>query len=61
MDRSRDYEYYRRRARDERHKASICEDNAVALAHFRMADAYDRRILDLEMGELNGPSSAGRR
>lgn len=50
MDGIGDREYYRRRARNERHKASICEDNAVALAHFRLADAYDQRVQDLEGG-----------
>ena len=57
MDRNRDYEYYVRRARDERHKASACEDNAVALAHFRLADAYDQRVLDLETSGYRASSS----
>lgn len=48
MDRNKDREYYRKRARDERQKATVCEDNAVALAHFRMADAYEERVRDIE-------------
>lgn len=48
MDPGMDCEYYRKRARDERERAVVCEDNAVALAHFRMADAYDLRVRDIE-------------
>ena len=55
MDRNRDYQYYSRRAREERHMAGVSEDNAVALAHFRMADAYDQRVLDMEMSGLSVP------
>jgi hypothetical protein len=30
-------------ARRERKIAATCEDNSAALAHFRMADEYERR------------------
>lgn len=35
--------YFAKRAREEREKAAICEDNAAALAHLKLADAYTRR------------------
>jgi hypothetical protein len=44
MTQSDDRAYYEARARQERVIAARCEDNAVALAHLRMADEYDRRI-----------------
>jgi hypothetical protein len=43
-----DREYFIRRARQERAIASTCEDNAVALAHLRMADTYECRARELE-------------
>jgi len=39
-----DRTYFESRARRERAIAATCEDNAVALAHLRMADAYERRL-----------------
>ncbi|SFJ06308.1 hypothetical protein SAMN03159338_0699 [Sphingomonas sp. NFR04] len=39
-----DRSYFQRRARAELAIASICEDNAAALAHFRLADEYERRV-----------------
>ena len=39
-----DESYFRMRARREREIAGTCEDNAVAMAHFTMADAYERRL-----------------
>jgi hypothetical protein len=44
MPRSDDRSYFQRRARAELAIASTCEDNAAALAHFRLADEYERRI-----------------
>ena len=38
-----DRDYLLARARREREIASTCEDNGVALTHFRMADEYERR------------------
>ncbi|HVJ02526.1 MAG TPA: hypothetical protein VM662_10105 [Sphingomonas sp.] len=38
-----DRAYFAQRAREERERANVCEDNAVALVHIKMADAYDRR------------------
>ena len=38
-----DRDYLLARARREREIASTCEDNGVALVHFRMADEYERR------------------
>lgn len=38
-----DREYFALRAEQERAIAKASKDNAVALAHFRMADEYDRR------------------
>ena len=38
-----DRDYYIRRASEERRRAGVCEDNAVALAHLKMADEYERR------------------
>ena len=35
--------YFLKRARHERDIANCSEDNAVALAHYRMADEYERR------------------
>jgi len=45
-----DREYFLRRARQEREIANRAEDNAVALAHSRMADTYERRARELEYG-----------
>lgn len=42
---SRDGDYFARRAREERERAATCEDNAVAMVHRKMADAYDKRAL----------------
>jgi hypothetical protein len=39
--------YFTARARKERRMASVAEDNAVALAHLMMADAYDRRLAEM--------------
>ncbi len=39
-----DRSYFQRRARAELAIASICEDNAAALAHLRLADEYERRV-----------------
>lgn len=38
-----DTEYFARRAREERDRAIICEDNSAAIAHLKMADEYERR------------------
>jgi hypothetical protein len=43
-----DREYFLRRAREEREIANGSEDNSVALAHLRMADAYECRARELE-------------
>lgn len=43
--RSDDLIYYQRRAREERERAGGCTDNTVALAHLKMADEYDKRIV----------------
>lgn len=40
---------YERRAREERQRAVVCEDNSAALAHFRMAEEYDRRALTIQL------------
>jgi hypothetical protein len=47
--------YYAQRAREERQRAVICEDNSAALAHLRMAEEYDRRAQNIGMAY---PSSA---
>jgi hypothetical protein len=39
-----DESYYRMRAQREREIAVNCEDNAVALAHLKLADAYEQRL-----------------
>lgn len=39
--------YFEARLRQERAIAATCEDNAVALAHLRMADEYERRLAEL--------------
>jgi len=44
MSSSEDRSYFQRRARAELAIASTCEDNAAALAHFRLADEYERRV-----------------
>jgi hypothetical protein len=41
-----DRSYFLSRARLERVIGSACEDNAVALAHLKMADEYERRAVD---------------
>jgi hypothetical protein len=39
-----DESYFRMRAQREREIAGSCHDNAVALAHLKMADEYERRL-----------------
>ncbi len=50
-----DRSYFQRRARAELAIASTCEDNAAALAHFRLADEYARRVRALS---ARGPVAA---
>jgi hypothetical protein len=38
-----DLAYYMRRAQRERDVGNCCEDNTAALAHFRLAEEYERR------------------
>lgn len=38
-----DLAYYMRRAQRERDVGNRCEDNTAALAHFRLAEEYERR------------------
>lgn len=47
MTRPDDRTYFEARARQERAIAARCEDNAITLAHLRMADEYDRRVADI--------------
>ena len=42
-----DRAYFARRAREERDRAATCEDNAVAMAHLKLADEYARRAEEL--------------
>lgn len=42
-----DRSYFQRRASAELAIASTCEDNAVAIIHFRLADEYERRARDM--------------
>jgi hypothetical protein len=44
MNRADDRSYYAERAKQERTRANVCEDNAVALVHFKLADAYEQRV-----------------
>jgi hypothetical protein len=41
-----DHLYYMRRAQQERDRAGTCEDNAAAIAHFKLAEEYERRVQD---------------
>lgn len=43
--------YYRKRAREERERALVCEDCSVVLAHRRLADEYERRVQQLQIGD----------
>ena len=43
-----DRAYFMQRAREERDKAKTSEDNAVAIAHLQMAEAYDKRAEKLD-------------
>jgi hypothetical protein len=38
-----DRAYFIRRSREERERATICDDISVALVHLAMAEEYDRR------------------
>lgn len=40
-------DYFRRRADEERQIAATSEDNAVAAAHLKMADEYQKRVEEL--------------
>lgn len=48
--------YFLKRARREREIANCSEDNAVAVAHYRMADEYERRaahmVQSAQIGDL---------
>lgn len=46
-----DMTYYRKRAQEERERALVCEDNSVVLAHRRLADEYERRVQQLQIGD----------
>jgi hypothetical protein len=56
-----DRSYFQRRARAELAIASTCEDNAAALAHFRLADEYERRVraMAMRMPGATAPSAPG--
>lgn len=41
--RPEDVEYYQRRAKEERERAKVCDDRAIARAHTEMAEEYERR------------------
>jgi len=49
--------YYTQRAREERQRAVICEDNSAALAHLRMAEEYDRRALSIGVAQTSATSA----
>jgi hypothetical protein len=49
--------YYAQRAREERQRAVICEDNSAALAHLRMAEEYDRRAQSIAMTHTSAASA----
>jgi hypothetical protein len=51
-----DREYFLRRARKEREIANESEDNSAALAHLRMADAYECRAREQERDVREMPS-----
>lgn len=46
-----DRDYFAKRAAQERAIASTCEDNSAALAHFRLADEYERRAAEAQAGD----------
>jgi hypothetical protein len=54
-----DRDYFHRRAAQERGIANSSEDNAVALAHLRMADEYERRARELAHGIPNPMNLSG--
>jgi len=39
-----DRAYFASRAEQERARASSCKDNAAAMAHYQLADEYERRL-----------------
>ena len=43
--------YYERRAKEERDRANQQEDNSAALAHLKMADAYEQRIQAIDSSQ----------
>ncbi len=47
-----DRSYFQRRARAELAIASTCEDNAAALAHFGLAEEYERRARAMDVPRL---------
>jgi hypothetical protein len=49
--------YYAQRAREERQRAVICEDNSAALAHLRMAEEYDRRAQSIGVTHTSAASA----
>jgi hypothetical protein len=44
MNRNDNHSYYTERARQERERANVCEDNSLALTHLRFAEAYEQRV-----------------
>ena len=51
--------YYRRRAVQERQRAATSEDNAVAMIHLDLADAYEERATNA--GRIEQPTLIPRR
>jgi len=47
QDKVEDCTYFTERAEEERQRAAVCEDNAAALAHLRLADEYNRRAQEV--------------
>jgi hypothetical protein len=39
-----DQQYFERRSKEERERAANSGDNAAALAHLKLAEAYERRV-----------------
>jgi hypothetical protein len=51
MNGDNDGSYYAERAKQERARANVCEDNAVALVHFKLADAYEQRVQQVRQND----------
>lgn len=56
---SLDYEYYSRRARQERESADRCLDNGARHIHLELAERYSAMLRDIQANQYTGQQRQG--